>query len=323
MRTVAREIIIESIKANPNLPSRSLARMVFEKHPDLFDSIEHARALIRYYRGANGKESRGKFPDDTFSNKYNLPESEEDEYYAHQLPSYRSMVLLYDIHLPYHFIPALNVALDDIKARQPDCIYIGGDMLDFYQLSRFQKDPRRRSFSEELEMGKKFFEILREISPNSDIIYQLGNHEERFENYMYTRAPELLGVSEFKLQTLLQCATYGVEIIDKKRYAHKDGLNIIHGHEFGQQIFTPVNPARGLYLKAKRNTICGHHHQTSEHSEADIEGNVVTCWSVGCLSGLNPEYRPLNKYNHGYATIEFEGGIFRVTNTRIVNGQRY
>lgn len=320
MRSPAGEVVNEALKANPNMPSLTMARMLKEKYPVLFKSEEHVRSLVRYYRGASGKKNRVQMPD-TYENRYNLPESDEEEYFPFTLPNYGSMVLLYDIHFPFHSISALNVALDDIKARQPDCIYIGGDMLDFYQLSRFQKDPRRRSFGDELDMGKKFFQVLREISPKSEILYQLGNHEERFENYMYSRAPELLGVNEFKLETLLQCATYGVQIIDQKRYAHKDGLNIIHGHEFGQQIFSPVNPARGLYLKAKRNTICGHHHQTSEHSESDIEGSITTCWSVGCLSGLHPEYRPLNKYNHGYATAEFSGGSFAITNRRIINGR--
>jgi hypothetical protein len=318
--TPQRQVIIDAIKAYPNTPSMTLAKTIVEANPGLFEGVEHARSFIRYYRGTNGKKNRLNMPN-TYENKYNLPESDEDEYFPYALPNYRNAVLLYDIHFPFHSISALNCALDEIKDTQPDCVYIGGDMLDFYQLSRFQKDPRRRSFNDELEMAKQFFQILRNLVPHADIIYQLGNHEERFENYMYSRAPELLGVSEFKLEALLQCATYGVKIIDKKRYAHKDGLNIIHGHEFGQQIFSPVNPARGLYLKAKRNAICGHHHQTSEHSEADIEGSVVTCWSVGCLSGLNPEYRPLNKYNHGYATVEFADGQFAITNRRIIHGR--
>jgi len=197
--TIGGELVIEAIKLNPNMPSLTMARMLRDKHPKVFKDEEQARSMIRYYRGVAGKKNRLN-TNNYFENKYGLPESDEDEYLPYTLPDYGSAVLLYDIHFPFHSIPALNVALDEINERQPDCIYIGGDMLDFYQLSRFQKDPRRRSFSQELEMGKKFFQILRELSPNSDIIYQLGNHEERFENYMYTRAPELLGVSEFKLE---------------------------------------------------------------------------------------------------------------------------
>jgi hypothetical protein len=65
--------------------------------------------------------------------------------------------------------------------------------------------------------------------------------------------------------------------------------------------------------------MCFHFHQTSEHTEPTISGEIITCWSVGCLCNLHPEYMPLNKWNHGFAEIYNEDGFFNVKNRKIIN----
>ena len=86
---------------------------------------------------------------------------------------------------------------------------------------------------------------------------------------------------------------------------------------------SPVNIARGLYLRAKANTICGHHHRTSEHTEMNINGKITTTWSVGCLSELHPAYMPINSWNWGFAmvTLSDDKKSFEVENKRIFNGK--
>ena len=49
-------------------------------------------------------------------------------------------------------------------------------------------------------------------------------------------------------------------------------LNLVHGHEFGGSIFSPVNIARGLFLPGKVSAMQGHNHQTSEHTESNMNG---------------------------------------------------
>jgi len=67
----------------------------------------------------------------------------------------------------------------------------------------------------------------------------------------------------------------------------------------------------------------GHNHQTSEHTETDMNGKSVTTWSLGCLSELNPAYMPLNKWNHGFAIVDLSdnGEDFHVKNYRIHKGK--
>jgi hypothetical protein len=94
-------------------------------------------------------------------------------------------------------------------------------------------------------------------------------------------------------------------------------LDIIHWHEFASSVFSPVNVARGLYLRWKVSAIQWHNHQTSEHTETDMNGKIVTTWSLGCLCGLHPQYMPINKWNHWFAIVEVDWEDFEVRNKRI------
>ena len=54
----------------------------------------------------------------------------------------------------------------------------------------------------------------------------------------------------------------------------------------------------------------------------DANGKVVTTWSVGALCGMKPDYMPYNKWNLGFAEIEFDKNRdFEVYNKRIINNK--
>ena len=81
-----------------------------------------------------------------------------------------------------------------------------------------------------------------------------------------------------------------------------------------------LNPARGLFLKTKSWAMCGHSHTTSEHTERDIRGTILTTWSVGCLCDLSPDYHAFgNNWNWGVSIVETQAnGDFQVDNRRIL-----
>jgi len=322
----------DTIARFPNTPSLTLAKKIMADEPSMFTTVEAARSAIRYFRGALGSKHR-KHSDRTLSrdfdesmfNPFGLPSSDEAEFIPFVLPTDCRRVLgLYDVHVPFHSIEALTAAIQWGIDKRVDTVFLGGDFLDFYSLSSFEKDPRRRSFREELDTAKSVLEILRREFPDVRMYYQLGNHEERFERFMRVKAPELLDMDEFRLENLLDFKRLGIELIDGKRVAKLGKLNLVHGHEFGRGgASSSVNPARGLYNRAKTSTICGHHHQTSEHTEPNLNGEIATTWSVGCLCELAPEYRPINKWNHGVVVIDVDhenGGLFNVENRRILHG---
>jgi len=321
--TIKGEIVKEALKKFPNLPSLSLARKIYADNIEVFKHVEEARSVIRYYRGANGEQCRKYLSDPTHMiewNKYGLPESDGEDYDPFYITGEQKILILNDLHVPYHDIQAIEVALDYAKDREITTVLLNGDIIDFHQLSYFLKDPRKRHVKAELDALVAMLKVIRDTFPKADIVYKIGNHEERLENYLKTKAPELLDVLDWELSNYIP-QDLGIEYVTNKRIIKAGKLNILHGHELKINGIN-VNPARTTFLKTYENTIIGHSHRTSEHTESDINGDIVTCWSVGALCWLHPEWTPINKWNHGFATVRVDDkGHFNVKNRRIIKGE--
>lgn len=257
-------------------------------------------------------------------NQFALPEPLNDEIKVHQLPvADNKILLLSDIHIPFHDIPALTAAIKAGLDFGVNTIYINGDGIDFYGISRFEKEKRLRSLKTEIDQFREFIEILGTVFPNARKYYKLGNHCARWDSYIRQNAKEFEDIDDFAFANVMRLNQQGWTIIGDRDFAKAGKLHILHGHELMQAV-SHVNPARGVFLKAMQSAIVAHHHRTSEHSGKNIGGDFITCWSTGCLSQLRPKYNPLASYNHGFAIIETEAnGDFHVHNKRIDNGKIY
>jgi predicted phosphodiesterase len=322
-KQLSTEIVIEALKLYPNLPSLSLARKIYADNIEVFKSVEAARSSIRYQRGAVGKSQREALADKSHMtewNKYKLPESDGEDYDPFYIDGEQKILILADVHIPYHDIEAIQVALDYAKDRDITTVLLNGDIIDFHQLSYFMKDPRKRHVKGELDALKSFLNIIRKTFPKAKIIYKIGNHEERLENYLKTKAPELLDVIDWELSNYIP-QDLGIEWVSDKRIIKAGKLNILHGHELRINSIN-VNPARTTFLKTYESSVIGHSHRTSEHTESSLNGEIITCWSVGALCWLHPHWTPINKWNHGFATVRVDSdGYFNVKNRRIINGE--
>jgi len=315
------------LKYGMDMPTLTLAKLMYKENKELFRSADDARTTLRYNEGKQGNHSRKHAKDKSLfmneerpKNPWKLPESEETIYEPFIIKA-KKLAVLSDIHIPYHSVAALSAALDFIQAEKPTAILLNGDTIDMYALSRFQKDPRKRSVAHELQATRDFLDVLSQFG--AKIYFKIGNHEERYENYLMRVAPELLGVREFELKHLLGLDARGIDLISDKRIMKANDLNIVHGHEFGQSIFSPVNIARGLFLRGKVTAMQGHNHAVSEHTESNMNGEITTTWSLGCLCELNPAYLPINKWAHGMAIVDLSenGKDFHVRNYRIHKGK--
>ena len=324
----ARKIAAEICSKFPDAPSHSLAAKLFNEYPEAFDSQEHARNNVRAVRGKHGAKSRKhnsqKELMDTKprpSNPYSLPKSYAKKRRHWELKGSKFLILS-DIHIPYQDNLALSVAINKGKAEKCDAVILNGDALDCHMISDFVKDPRKRRFKDELYAMRQFVDTLRNEFPNAHIYYKEGNHEERYWRYMRIKAPELFDIDAFDFASLCHLDKHNITWIDGKSKLNIGKLSVFHGHEFGKQFLPSVNVARGLFLKTKVSSLCGHHHQTAEHNERDANGKFITCWGVGCLSELSPDYNPYSKYNHGFAIVKKgANGQFSVNNYRIHEGQ--
>lgn len=315
--TIVKEYLIKY----PSVSSHKIAELIIKEVPTLFKDKESARSIIRYYRGAVGAIHRKDLSKDNYLPRINIPEPNNIDYNPYVLNFEKSIFPIMigsDAHIPYHDQDALEIFIEraiDIKAKT---ILLDGDWVDFYQLSNWQKDPRNRNVKEELEIFNLIIDMIQK-NTNAKIVYKYGNHEERFDNYLMQHAPELFKLESMHLSEQLKLKERNIDIVKDKRIIKLNHLYIIHGHEYKFAISNPVNPARGLFLRAKKNSLCGHFHQTSEHPESTINGDIISCWSIGCLCNLHPEYMPLNKWNHGFAEIYNDEDFFSIRNRKIIN----
>jgi predicted phosphodiesterase len=323
-------IVKDYLSKFPNTSTIGLARKIYDENKESFISVENVRQHIKYYRGASGKKLKNKVSDKSFfskgedrNTKYLLPESWSEYPKTFKLPTVNKKILvLSDIHIPYHDVEAVQLAVEKGISEGCDTVYLNGDILDFFGLSFHEKDSRKRpGVKQEIAMAKEFFQYLRHKLPNANIYFKPGNHEHRLERYLVIKAPELLDCEEFKLNILLELEKFKIIFIDKRTKVYFGHLLVEHGDRMKGS--GGVNPARTLFTKYKRHVLCGHFHRKSEHTEKIYDGKLISTFSTGCLCELEPEYFECNNHVHGMAIVTMNGDNFKVNNYLIENGELF
>jgi predicted phosphodiesterase len=332
------EVVKRLILENPDAPTKTLARRLMLAHPKWFRDLEAARQSIRYYRGNSGKRKRKSQcnaatyrPNGKAGWKPSLPPSQADPWARHEIPCPAKILCLSDVHVPYHDENAVEATIEYAKRNvKPSVILLNGDIADFYSISRWEKNPAKRDLLGELRLVRDFLGWLALEFPKSKILYKLGNHEERWDAYIWQKAADLWGLAAIRIDQLLTRdddnepldLLRDIEFIGDKRPVMAGHLPILHGHELPSGLASPVNPARGAFMRTVHSLLIGHGHRTSTHAEPNLWHKEIVCWSQGCLCDLHPEYARINKWNHGFAVIETQAnGEFELMNYRVQNGK--
>jgi len=319
------EIIREYLLKFPDHADLTMARKIFADNPLLWTSVETVRSAIRGIKGKKRTKTDYKdktlFVKPTFNyNPYKLPDTEEKIRLPYVLPKADNNILLIsDLHIPYHNISAITAALKYGQEAKVNTIIINGDLIDFYQMSRFERDPRKRSAKFEFDSTKEFLVILRKTFKNAQIYWVKGNHDVRYEHWLMAKAPEVFDDPYYKLEERLKLNEQRIILIDDKTILKAGKLNIHHGHLFFRGFGSPISPAKTVYDKSFEDTICSHVHKKTEFSKVSLSGKLITCYTTGCLCELSPDYAPFgNSYVHGFAHIKVkDSGDFELKNMTI------
>jgi hypothetical protein len=312
-------------EAHPEASSKSLGRRLYRENVAAFPTRNAAYLAIRRARGNQGKHNR-KYATNPRENQEaggvpKLPPSQAVPWVTFELECPARVLSLADLHIPYHNQAAVEAAVAFGKKLNPDVVLLNGDLCDFYSVSRWDRDPKKRNFTAEVETCEDTLEWISSKFPKARKIFKKGNHEERYDKFIWQKAPELWGLNDVQLESILHAADYGWEIVGDQRPIGCGKLPIFHGHEL-QGGGNPVSPARSACLKLGTSGLVAHSHQSSSSPVVGWEKEKpAVCWSQGCLCDLNPEYARINKWNHGFAFIETEkGGDFQMHNYQILPG---
>lgn len=293
----------------PDIPTRTLAKRVFAQHSKFFESVEQVRSALRRRRGNAGERGRKNASHQRENQEAGwvpqLPPSVSEEYTPYVLEGPVKAAIVTDIHLPYHNVKALERWEADTHDYEPNVILLNGDQMDFYRMSRFEKNPNKRCTAFEIDTAHDFLDWLQHRFPDAKIIWKDGNHDERWRKYMWNHAPEFASLESMSLDNILELDQRGIDYVTDKRIIMLGNLPVLHGHEM-QGNGGNVNPARLMGAKLRNSAAQGHVHRTSQYFERNLFGDHMKCWSIGCLCELTPEYARINRWNHGWAFVDVD-----------------
>ena len=314
------KLILDYLKQYPNTATLTLAKKIYQEHSARFTNVEHIRTSIRYYRGQAGNDNRKdakKHIDYLAKLKSELPKGETEKVEPYYLPKDRKKVLIIsDIHLPYHDDKALFAALEYGLKEDVDTIYINGDLLDFALISKHENNTTKHSVKYELDCAKIFLKGLREMFPKALIIYKYGNHDLRFDKWIRLKAPELLDIEHINLAEILGLNELSIIQLDNLQWAYMFDIAVLHGHELPMKS-GGINPARTARLSVNRPLIIGHFHRQSKDAGMILGKPHYYAYSSGCLCDLTPAYLPINNWVHGFILIN-EGQVYQ---KEVINGR--
>jgi len=314
--TNRKEITMEYLQRyNGEISKNAMAKIMFEDHKDIFSNKEDARSAIRYYTGNAGATKRQHSAnEETFF--FHKGEKQLDPLLYGFEKENASILILSDIHVPFHDEKALQISLEYGYKHGVDTIYLNGDIFDYYGESKFDKDPRKARMESDYEKYEDFLYDLRCGFPDAQIFFKVGNHENRYYNAL-KRNPQLahlLSVDYFKFEEIFKFAELKIDIIHDYQTFKGGNKNIIHGHEVrGGGMFV----ARWLALRFFEDTICGHFHRTDHFTKNLVGGKTLSFDSLGCLCDLHPRYMPYNEWNHGFGHLIKNGDETKLFNIKI------
>lgn len=231
-------------------------------------------------------------------------------------------IVISDLHIPFHDTRAIAVVLAIIEDLQPDHIFLGGDVVDFYALSRFDKDPRRAlMLQDELDQAVDVLSLIRDAAPEAKIVYVEGNHEVRLRAFLNGRAPELSGLRVLTLESLLRLDELAVEFVPMKgktAYARFGGIKIGHFDRVNKQ---SAYTAKLLMDDYACDLLQGHTHRLGTHLRKTADEPMKMAGETGCLCQLDPEYVESPNWHHGVTVItkRTETGRYHLTQIPIVD----
>jgi predicted phosphodiesterase len=210
-----------------------------------------------------------------------------------------SIFVASDIHFPFQDDNAVDCFVRECEQESPDVIVLNGDLMDFYKLSRFSKDPKGRDPEEEIDMCRDFLSTLRNAVPDAKIYYTIGNHETRLTKYVLDNAPYISGLIE-NVFDLLKIDEFGVvgcsSLLLNDKFIFKHGTRL--GNKSG---LSAIKELEAHYLSGAS----GHTHRLAKYTTRK-SGKRFVWFETGCLCTLDPEYMSQPDWQQGFAKIFIE-----------------
>jgi UDP-2,3-diacylglucosamine pyrophosphatase LpxH len=236
---------------------------------------------------------------------------------------YKKTIVLSDQHIPFHDKKVNDLIIDNFLPEfKPDYIKLLGDMIDFWMLSKFRKNPSRKgSIQTDINEANTYLKRIREKCPDSEITLHYGNHVCRLKKYIWDKASELDCLDAIDIKVLLDIDKLNIKVIDSEQgYETKGNLIFTHGTVVSSD---SAMTARRNLAKYGLSVICGHTHRLGSTYKTDCRG-TIGAWENGCLCNLDliREWgSELANWQTGFSTVIWWGDHFQVQQIPIIKNK--
>lgn len=217
----------------------------------------------------------------------------------------KKLMVFGDIHVPFHSKPAQSIVLSVISEWKPDVIVLNGDLLDFYGLSPFDRDPERKcGLEDEFQLANRYLDHIDTAAPDALKIFEEGNHEDRLRKYIWRNSPALAGLGGVDTESFLKLSERGWKFVPYFNPVEStgvpgydlNGILIMHGL-FARKASAAT--ARAHFERFHCSGIHGHTHRLGVFLFRAY-GGAYTWLESGCLCGLEPSYTPSPDWQNGF-----------------------
>jgi hypothetical protein len=226
-----------------------------------------------------------------------------------------------DIHLPFHDQSALNHVLH----YESKGIFIQGDLIDFYWISRWPKSVEQTESAGYEATRQSVLDFVSAVSKRFDfVVYGAGNHEDRVAN-LARGYPGFDGkwwwIMRDVLPTTWHYLPHGYRAELPQRTCNGLPIIIEHGDKAIANIKVPT--AENLVASFPGQcTIIGHNHRVQQAAKTTWKKGKQTvsmAFSCGHLSDIKKNnYSTSPQWQQGFTTISTQG---YVSNHMVVNGE--
>ena len=218
---------------------------------------------------------------------------------------FQKALVINDVHIPFENPRAVDLVFRVAKDLQPDLIFLNGDIMDCWEISKYVKKLELRDkakLSYEIERTKSFLERVVMTFPKAHVRYIFGNHEYRWAVYIANAAPELFGLKGLSLEEQLNCPGLGIEVINsgnkeseylwgKLLIGHFDKVNMHSGYT-----------AKNLLEQKSISLIQAHTHRGGSSYKRFYDRDLVA-YENFCLCDRSPSYANRPNWQLGFSIV--------------------
>jgi len=235
----------------------------------------------------------------------------------------RTWVVLNDLQLPFEDkLVVWDLVIPFIRDLKPYGVVLNGDVVDNYEISDFTKDPalRRMDLRAEREGLERLMSALAPVT--KERWYIEGNHEARYQRYVWSRVPELAaagGVLSFA--EAFKLADYGFR---HKEYGESLQLGrLLVTHSFMVRQHSAIS-AKAHFDRLGTSVLIGHTHRAGVFHRTNQSGDHAA-YENGCLCRLDGlGYAQFPDWQQAFSVVDiFPGGLFNVNLLRILDRKQF